>query len=84
MNDTAPEIAEKVGARLMALAGATQLAMGVEMFEGARRVIIASIAWDRRSGVSQQILRNLFLVPAPLDGYPPVHREKANSYQSKL
>jgi len=46
MNDTAPEIAEQVRARLMALPGATRFAMGAEMFEAARRLIIASFPKD--------------------------------------
>ncbi len=46
MNDTAPEIAEMVSARLMALPGATRFVIGAEMFDAARRMIIASLPED--------------------------------------
>jgi hypothetical protein len=46
MNDTAPEIAEMVSARLMALPGATRFVIGAEMFDAARRMIIASLPKD--------------------------------------
>jgi hypothetical protein len=42
MNDTSPEIAEMVRARLMSLPGSTRLIMGVQMFEAARGMILAS------------------------------------------
>ena len=43
MTDTSPEIAEMVRARLMAKSGAERFRMGVEMFEAARRMILASL-----------------------------------------
>jgi hypothetical protein len=43
MNDTPPEIAEMVRARLMARSGAERFRMGVEMFEAARRMVLASL-----------------------------------------
>ena len=43
MTDTSPEIAEMVRARLMALSGAERFRMGAEMFEAARRMVIASL-----------------------------------------
>ena len=43
MNDTAPEIAVEAQARLMRLPNATRFIMGVEMFEAARRMIVASL-----------------------------------------
>ncbi len=46
MNDTAPEIADEVQARLMRLAGSTRFAMGAQMFESARAIIIASFPKD--------------------------------------
>ena len=42
MNDTPPEIAEMVRARLPERSGAERFRMGVEMFESARRMILAS------------------------------------------
>jgi hypothetical protein len=46
MNDTAPEITEEVEARLMRLTGSTRFAMGAQMFEATRAVIIASFPKD--------------------------------------
>ena len=43
MTDTPPEIAEMVRARLMALSGAERFRMGVQMFEAARRMVLASL-----------------------------------------
>ena len=46
MTDTPPEVAEMVRARLMALSGAERLRMGVDMFEAARRMVLASLPAD--------------------------------------
>ncbi len=46
MTDTPPEIAEMVRARLMALSGAERFRMGVQMFEAARRMVLASLPAD--------------------------------------
>jgi hypothetical protein len=46
MTDTPPEIAEMVRARLMALSGAERFRMGVETFEAARRMVLASLPAD--------------------------------------
>lgn len=46
MNDTAPEIAEEVRMRLLALPGTTRFVMGVEMFEAARAMVLASLPGD--------------------------------------
>jgi hypothetical protein len=43
MTDTAPEIAEMVRIRLMALSGAERMRMGAESFEAARRMVLASL-----------------------------------------
>jgi hypothetical protein len=43
MNDTSPEIAEMVRARLMALSGAERFVMGTRMFDAARRMVLASL-----------------------------------------
>ena len=43
MNDTPPEIAEMVRDRLMARSGAERFRMGLEMFEAARRMVLASL-----------------------------------------
>jgi len=46
MTDTSPEVAEMVRARLMALSGAERFRMGAEMFEAARRMVLASLPGD--------------------------------------
>ena len=46
MTDTPPEIAEMVRARLMALSGAERFRMGVQMFDAARRMVLASLPAD--------------------------------------
>ena len=46
MTDTSPEIAEMVRARLMALSGAERFRMGVQMFDAARRMVLASLPAD--------------------------------------
>ncbi len=46
MSDTAPEIAEEMQERLATLSNATRFKMGAEMFEAARRMIIASFPKD--------------------------------------
>ena len=43
MTDTPPEIAEMVRTRLMKLSGEERIRMGVEMFEAARRMVLASL-----------------------------------------
>ena len=44
--DTSPEIAEMVRTRLMALSGAERFRMGAEMFDAARRMVLASLPAD--------------------------------------
>lgn len=46
MNDTSPEVAEMVRARLMARSGAERFVMGTRMFDAARRMILASLPAD--------------------------------------
>jgi hypothetical protein len=46
MNDTPPEIAEMVRSRLMALSGSQRFIMGSQMFDAARRMVIASLLAD--------------------------------------
>ena len=46
MTDTPPEIAEMVRARLMAKSGAERFRMRVEMFDAARRMVLASLPAD--------------------------------------
>ena len=46
MTDTPPDVAEMVRLRMMAMSGAERFRMGVEMFEAARRMVLASIPAD--------------------------------------
>ena len=46
LNDTSPEIARMVHDRLMARSGAERFQMGAQMFEAARRMVIASLPAD--------------------------------------
>jgi hypothetical protein len=41
--DTSPEVAEMVRVRLMALSGAERFRMGAQMFDTARRMVLASL-----------------------------------------
>ena len=43
MTDTAPDIAEMVRVRLMALSGAERFRMGAQSFEAARRMVLATL-----------------------------------------
>ena len=46
MTDTPPEIAKMVRDRLMALSGQERFRMGVQMFDAARRMVLASLPTD--------------------------------------
>ncbi len=46
MTDTPPEIADMVRARLMSFSGAERFRMGAEMFDAARRMVLASLPAD--------------------------------------
>ena len=46
MNDTSPAIEKMVRERLMALSGAERFRIGSEMFDAARRMVLASLPAD--------------------------------------
>lgn len=46
MTDTAPEVAELVRARLMAMSGAERIRLSAQMFDAARRMVLASLPSD--------------------------------------
>lgn len=57
MNDTPPEIERLVRERVLARSGAERVRMGAEMFEAARRIILASFP----PGLSEdEVRRRLF------------------------
>lgn len=57
MTDTAPEIAELVRQKLMALSGEERFMMGVRSFEAARAMVIASLPANLSS---EEFKRQLF------------------------
>jgi hypothetical protein len=56
MNDTTPEIAEKVHEMMMARTGAERLIMGSAMFDLARKIVLASLPKD----LSEEELKRRF------------------------
>lgn len=46
MTDTSPEVAAMVRDRLLALSGEERIRMGSQMFDAARRMVIASLPAD--------------------------------------
>ena len=56
MNDTTPEIEEKVREMMMARSGAERLVMGSRMFDAARATIIASLPKDLPAGEFKRLL----------------------------
>ena len=67
MTDTPPEVAEMVRARLMARSGAERFRMGVEMFEAARRMVLASLPADMpESQRKQRLFERLYGYALPV------------------
>lgn len=57
MNDTTPEIAEKVHEMMMARTGAERLIMGSAMFDLARKLVLASLP---KNLPEEELKRRLF------------------------
>jgi hypothetical protein len=57
MNDTTPEIAERVQEMMMARTGAERLIMGSAMFDLARKIVLASLPKDLSD---EELKRRLF------------------------
>ncbi len=71
MTDTSPEIAELIRARLMALTGAQRIRMGSEMFDAARRMVIASLPKNLPADELNRLLfQRLYGEPMPGNGGP--------------
>ena len=67
MTDTSPEIAEMVRARMMALSGAERFRMGVEMFDAARRMVLASLpAGLTETERKRRLFERLYGMPLPV------------------
>lgn len=68
MNDTPPEIAELVRTRLMEKTGAERFRMGVESFEAARRMVLASLPKDlSEAEKKRQLFQRIYGFPLPFD-----------------
>jgi hypothetical protein len=66
MTDTSPEIAEMIRVRLMARSGAERFRMGVEMFEAARRMVLASLPVGLSEAERRrQLFERVYGVPLP-------------------
>ncbi len=71
MTDTSPEIAELIRARLMALTGAQRMRMGSEMFDAARRMVIASLPKNLPADeFSRLLFQRIYGEPLPGTGDP--------------
>ncbi len=71
MTDTTPEIAEMVRTRLMALTGAQRMRMGSEMFDAARRMVIASLPKNLPADEFNRLLfQRIYGEPMPENGGP--------------
>lgn len=67
MTDTSPEIAEMVRARLMARSGAERFRMGSQMFDAARRMVLASLPADlTETQRKRHLFERLYGAPLPI------------------
>ena len=67
VTDTPPEIAEMVRARLMARTGAERFRMGAEMFEAARRMVLASLPANlTETERKHRLFERLYGLPLPI------------------
>jgi hypothetical protein len=68
MTDTPPEIAEMVRARIMARTPSERFMMGVEMFEAARSIVLASFPKDlSEEALKRRLFERIYGVRAPED-----------------
>jgi len=66
MTDTSREVAEMVRTRLMALSGAERFRMGVQMFDAARRMVLASLPPDLSENErKRRLFQRLYGIPFP-------------------
>ena len=66
MKDTPLEVEEMVRQRLMARSGAERFIMGVEMFEAARAMVVASLPKDLPPNQFKRLLfERIYGMPAP-------------------
>ena len=66
MTDTSPEIAELVRQKLMARSGEERFIMGVQMFEAARAMVLASLPTGLApADTKRRLLQRLYGQAAP-------------------
>ena len=66
MTDTMPEVAEIVRSKLMSRSGSERFIMGAQMFEAARRMILASLPSDLPpEELKRQLFERIYGTSAP-------------------
>lgn len=66
MTDTPPEIVELVRQKLMARSGSERFVMGVQMFEAARTLVLASLPSQLApEELRRQLFQRIYGKPAP-------------------
>jgi hypothetical protein len=66
MTDTSPEIAELVRQKLMARSAEERFVMGVQMFDAARAMVVASLPAELSPvDLKRQLFQRLYGQPAP-------------------
>ena len=66
MTDTSPEIAELVRQKLMARSAEERFVMGVQMFDAARAMVLASLPAELSPvDLKRQLFQRLYGWPAP-------------------
>lgn len=66
MTDTPPEIAELVRTKLMSRSGEERFMMGVQMFDAAREMVLASLSPGLRpEELKRQLFQRLYGRPLP-------------------
>ncbi|MFA6544480.1 MAG: hypothetical protein WCS99_08645 [Limisphaerales bacterium] len=66
MTDTSPEIAELVRQKLMARSAEERFVMGVQMFDAARAMVLASLPAELSpQDIKRQLFQRLYGLPAP-------------------
>jgi hypothetical protein len=73
MNDTTPEIAEKMAAMMMQRSGEERFIMGALMFDAAREIVIASLPSDLPpSELKRRLFERLYGFPLPVINHTSV------------
>jgi len=66
MTDTSAEVAQLMHERLMARSGAERFRMGIEMFEAARRMVLASLPANLEAAERRRMLfERIYGMPMP-------------------